>query len=134
MSQYDNMIHSSDLDAFKNSGVIKTASITFSGSVGAGARQNQTTGVIAVDNPDYYQLLFDNSVQHSGKYKNVAMEQGRTAIHETTVGSDLIIEITAVITTAGIEIKGTMFNPYGSTISLNAVTLHFIYMPYEATI
>jgi len=134
MTDYSSKLISSDLDAFKNNGAVLTASFTVSGSPTKGQRLNFTTGAIVVPDPDYYQILYDNSQRHSGKFRSLSLENGRTYIYETTSPSYLGLEMTTVMTATTIEIKGSVFNPYGSTVALQSTVINFRYIPYEATI
>lgn len=133
MSIFDNDIMNSDLDAFKNSGAIRTASFTFSGVIGAGQAASRTTSPITVESPDFAQILFDNSAYHSGKFKNVALELD-TMVHETTMGSDLGIVLSSRVVGNQIFIQGDMFNPYNVPVTLSSTTINFQYIPYEATL
>jgi hypothetical protein len=133
MSIYDGKIMDSDLSAFKNSGVVRTASITFSGSVGAGASVSRETPGLSVASPDFAQILFDNSYYHSGKWKSMALEL-QTLLHENTSPSELVIVLGLRVVGSQVFIRGDMFNPYSYSINIDAVTINFRYMPYEATI
>lgn len=132
MSIYDNEVFNSDVDAYKNSGQIRTASLTFGGSVGAGAAYSATTSLALTDIPDLTQILFDNNVQHSGKYKNLVLE-GITLVHESTRNSYLTIVLSARINGNTIELRGDGFNPYNGAVVIDSTTLNFRYIPYEAT-
>lgn len=132
MSKYDNQIFNSDLDAFKNSGNILDAQLIFSGSVaGGGQMQKETT--IEVENPDFAQLIFDNSAKHSGKFKNVIMER-MTMAHENTNGSELGINFYLKVSGNTVTIGGLLFNPYATSVTLQTTTVNFRYIPYEATL
>lgn len=132
MSIYDNEVFNSDLDAYKNSGQIRTASLTFSGTVGGGQAYSASTSLTLTDIPDLTQILFDNSIQHSGKFKNLILE-GVTLIFETTSSSYLTIGLSARINGNVIELRGDGFNPYAGAVALQSTTLNFRYIPYEAT-
>lgn len=132
MSAYDNHLLNSDLDAFKNSGVIKDASLTFSGTVGAGAEQIQQT-TITVENPDYAQILFDNSNKHSGRFKSMQIV-AYTLVFESTNGSELGVDLTLRISGSQVTVHGRLFNPYSIPVALQSTTINFKYIPYEGTI
>lgn len=133
MSNYDNQVFNSDLDAYKNGGQVRTTSITFSGTVGAGAAYSAVSPVLTLDQtPDIAEILFDNSVMHSGKFKRLPLEQV-TLVNETTFGSQLTIVLTIRIVGNTIQLRGDGFNPYSSAVNLQAMTVNFRYIPYEAT-
>lgn len=132
MSVYDGEVFNSDLDAYKNSGQIRTGSIVFSGNVGAGAAYVATTFITLASIPDLTQILFDNSVQHSGKYKNLILE-GNTLVHESTNNSVLTVTLSARVSGNVVQLRGDGFNPYSVTVSIDSTTINFRYIPYEAT-
>lgn len=134
MSDFRNRLLSSDTDAFKNSGSITEESVTFTGTADSGERVTETTGIIPITNPDYFQVLFDNSYYHSGKFRNMANEGGETSIFETTNNSDLPVDITTVVTADGVELRATVFNLYAGTITFSDMTINFRLITYEATI
>jgi hypothetical protein len=132
MSIYDEALINSDLDAFKNSGAIQTASATLSGNLGAGQRVTATTTPITVTSPDFAQFLFDNSQKHSGKFKNIVLEQ-YTMVYESTNLSELTCELAIIITGTQVSFSASLFNPYAVTVALQSTTINFRYIPYEAT-
>jgi len=121
----------SDLDAYKNAGQIKTASLTISGTLGGGAAASWTTSLTATS-PDMGQMIFDNSIQHFGRYKSMQLVP-YTMINETTNGSLLSGIITQIINGNNITIKVDMMNPYSGAVNLQTTTLNFRYIPFEAT-
>lgn len=133
MSKYDKHLLNSDLDAFKNSGVIQTASLTFSGTLGGGAIMTQTSGAITVPSPDLMSIFFDNSVQHSGKFKNLSLETGSSAVNETTTPGILFAVIDAQVSGNTIQMVAKLFNPYATPVNLQSTTFNFRFVPYEAT-
>lgn len=133
MSKYDKHLLNSDLDAFKNSGVIQTASLTFSGVLGGGAIMTQNSGIITVPSPDLMTILFDNSFYHSGKFKNLSLELGSTSVEETTTPGVLIAVIDAKVSGNTIQMVGKLFNPYATPVNLSSATINFRFVPYEAT-
>lgn len=133
MSKYDKQLMNSDLDAFKNSGIVQTASFTFSGVLGGGAIMTQSSAIITVPSPDFMTIIFDNSVQHSGKFKNINLETGQTAINETTTPGIVLAIIDAKVSGNTIQMIGTIFNPYATPVTLQVTTINFRFMPYEAT-
>jgi hypothetical protein len=132
MSQYDDKLIDSDLDAFKNSGAIQTASLNFGGSVGAGSEMVRTAQLV-LPSIDFYQILFDSSTKHSGKFKSMQIGP-YTLVHESTRDSELGVDLTVIVTGNIITIRGSLFNPYDTSVNLDSTTLNFRYIPYEATI
>lgn len=132
MSQYDNSLIDSDLDAFKNSGVIQTASITFSGNVAAGAQVDRTSTPFSLAEADLAQILFDNSAKHSGKFKNLQLVPF-TMVLENTFASELGVDLRTVVSNGQIYVVGSLFNPYSSVIALQSTTINFRFIPFEAT-
>lgn len=132
MSVYDNSLTNSDLDAFKNSGEVQTASVTFSGNLGAGLRSTLTSTPLAVTSPDFAQFLFDNSQKHSGKFKNIMLER-YTMVRESTSLSELVCELAIISTGTLVSFSASLFNPYAITVALQTTTINFKYIPYEAT-
>lgn len=129
---YQGDIFNSDLDTFKQSGV-ETASVTFSGTVAAGAEQVLSTTPIALDSLDFTQILFDNSYRHSGYYRNLSLENA-TMIHENTMSSELQCNISQLVVGDTVTLKARIQNPYSSTVTLQTTTITFKYIPYQATI
>lgn len=134
MSIYDDLIMTSDLDTYKNSGQILTDSLTFSGVLAGAGSQTQSTSPITVSNLDYLQILFDNSIQHSGKFKSLSLENGLTMIHETTTPSDIVIKMSVIVSGSTIQVTGIIINPYAGAVNLQSTTINLRYIPYEATI
>src|SRR5690349_233166 len=110
MTDYSKVMISSDLDAFKNSGAIQTAALNFSGSVGAGQEIVRTT-VLTVPTVDFYQILFDSSTKHSGRFKSMQIGP-YSLIFESTNGSELSVDLTVIVSGNQITIRGSLFNPY----------------------
>jgi hypothetical protein len=132
MSKYDKDIFNSDLDAFKESG-IQTASVTFSGTVAAGQEVDLATAPLTVDGLDFSQVIFDNSFYHSGKYRNLSLENA-TMINEITNGSQLQANIGMKVVGNQIQFIAQIFNPYSVAITLSTTTINFIYIPYQSTL
>lgn len=133
MSSYANRIFSSDLDAFRSDGVIQTRSITFSGSVAGGATATRTATAFTLTNLDFYQVLFDNSVYSSGKWRDMELEGG-TLVHETTTPSDLSAWFTPVISGNNLTITVTLFNPNAGSVTLQSTTINFRFVAYDSTL
>lgn len=131
-NQYDDIMMDSDLDAYKNSDEIKTGSINFSGSIGAGAEVSQNATPFSVDDLDISEILFDNSVQHSGQFKSLRIVPF-TMVHESTNDSYLGVDLRVVVQGDTITLGGTLFNPYDVPVTLDSTTINFRYIPYEAT-
>ena len=129
---YDDILMSSDLDSFKNDGAILFASITFSGTLAAGAEKVESVSINLPDVPDFSQIVFDNSQKHSGKYKNLILE-GITMCNETTTPSELAAALDIKLSGGSVTLTGKLFNPYGSGVSLQTTTIGFYYIPYIAT-
>ena len=129
MSIYENQIMNSDLDAFRNSGEIKTATLSVSGNLAAGS-----TGIfsdtIEVEGLDLFEMLFDSSTKHSGKFKNVKSER-YTLVEETTNNSELTMLLEISVAGDVITVSGRFFNPYPDTVTLQTTTLNFRCIPYE---
>lgn len=129
---YINEIMNSDLDAFKQSGIL-TGSITFAGSIGAGQEIQLLTNPQTIDSLDFTQILFDNSFYHSGRYRDISLENA-TMINEVTRGSQLQCNVFQKITGNTVQFGGTIFNPYSGAVTLSTTTINFLYVPYQATI
>ncbi|UOF80552.1 hypothetical protein [Caudoviricetes sp.] len=132
MSIYDNSLMDSDLDAFKNAGAIQTTSITMSGVIGAGQRYTVESARLTVTSPDFAQFLFDSSTKHSGKFKNLILEQ-YTMVYESTNLSELTCGLEVRVSGNQIYFVANMFNPYAIAVTLQTTTFNFRYIPYEAT-
>jgi hypothetical protein len=129
---------SDDRDAYKNSGVIQTDSLIFSGNIAGGGEKTVST-TFTIENPDFFQVMFDNNRRHSGKFKNMMSEMmpgigAVTKILETTFGSYIDIFLNAKVNGNVITITGTVFNPDVGTVTLQGTTLNLMFIPYEATI
>lgn len=133
MSMYDGKVMDSDLDAFKNSSVVQTASIVFNGVLGAGARMTRTSAPLPVTSPDFAQILFDNSYYHAGKYKSMQLEL-QTLVHESTFGSEIVCVLSLIVSGNQVYLQGDLISPYGSSVNLDTCTITFRYIPYEATL
>lgn len=132
MSIYDKALINSDLDAFKNTGIIQTSSLQISGGVDAGARLTVTSTPITATSPDFAQFLFDNDQKHLNKFKNILLEQN-TLIYETTTASELTCQLAIIIGNGQVSFSASLFNPYASLVTLQDTTINFRYVPYEAT-
>lgn len=130
--KYQNDIFNSDLDAFKQSG-IQTGSVTFSGTLGAGTEKTLMTSPIELNGLDFSQILFDNSFYHSGRYRNLSLENA-TMINETTRGSQLLCNLGQIINGDTIQLTATLFSPYDGDVTLSTTTINFLYIPYQATL
>lgn len=128
-----NILIDSDLDTHKNSGVIRTAALSFSGTIAAGGEMKRDAS-LSVANIDYGQILFDNNRQHSGKFKEMSLQEGITLVLETTRSSYITVRMFTEIDGNSIKLNGWIFNPYDETITLQSTTINFRYIPYEATI
>jgi len=133
MSSYTDRLFSSDLDAYRTDGNIQTRSVTFSGTLAAGAQTSQTTTAFTLSDLDFHQLLFDNSVYSSGKFRDVTLEGG-TLIHETTAGSDLSAWFEPKVNNGSLTIKVNLFNPSASNVTLQSTTIDFRFVPYDSTL
>lgn len=133
MSDYDNQIFNSDLDGFKNSGSIATRSITPNQVIAAGGEAIITATPFETTSPDLLEILYDNSVYHSGKYKPLKLGQSTAVPDSITSGGDgsgyLFVTVDGNQVTAGIRIN----NPYASPLTVGPVTINFRFIPYEAT-
>jgi len=78
------------------------------------------------------QMVFDNSIQHFGRFKSMTLVP-YTMVNETTNGSQLSVIITQIINGDNITIKADMMNPYSGAVNLQTTTLNFRYIPFEAT-
>lgn len=133
MSDYDDRISSSDLDAFKHAGEIQTVSMTISGTVAGGAEKEVVSSGITLDGLDFNEIVFDNSSKHSGKFHNI--NERITFVLDTTSSVDFSFDLESRISTAGVlSFRAHMLNTTASTLSLQTTTLNFRYVPYEATI
>ena len=129
----DNRLISSDTDAFRNNGTIYTDSITFSGNLAASSTQTQTSNGINVANMDYFQVLYDNSIQSSGKFRDIGLEN-RTYILETTGNSYLLIVLRINVISGVLTITGTVLNAYSSIRALQTTTINIRVVAYDNTI
>lgn len=133
MSQYSDRMFSSDLDAYRSDGVVQVRSVTFTGTVAAGAISTQTATSFTLTNLDFYQILFDNSVYSPTKYRDVNLEGG-TMIHETTSPSDLTAWFETKVNGNTLTISAKLFNPYSMTITLQDTTINFRFVAYDSTL
>lgn len=133
MANYDKKLFDSDLDAFKNSGVILSSSLTFSGTLGGNGIQTQVSTPVIIPEPDLVKILFDNSIQHSGRFKDLALESGLTSVHESTTPTDLTAVLNIQVVGNQIMVVGTIFSPYSTPVSLQTTTINFRFLPFEAT-
>lgn len=131
-NKYDNEILDSDLDAFKQSGIL-TASITFSGTLGVGVEQDQLSASVPLSSVDFAQILFDNSIKHSGKFRDLSLESA-TMVHENTRASELQANLYLKVIDGAIQFGGSIVNPYNGSVTLQSTTINFQYIPYEATV
>lgn len=129
---YVNDIFNSDLDAFKQSGIL-TGSISFSGSIGAGQQSQPTTAPQTINGLDFAQVLFDNSFYHPGRFRNISLENA-TMINEITRGSQLQANVFQIVNGNSIVFGATLFNPYDGAVTLSNTTINFRYVPYQSTI
>lgn len=125
-------IFNSDLDAFKQSG-IKTASVTYSGTLAAGEERVLSTEPITLDSLDFTQILFDNSYYHPGRYRNLSLENA-TMIQENTGPSELTCNTSQLIVGNTVVLQARIQNPYSIDVALATTTINFLYIPYQATI
>lgn len=133
MSSYDDRMFSSDLDAYRSDGNVQTRSITFSGTVLAGQVSSQTTSSFTLSNLDFYQLLFDNSYYHSGKYRDIALENG-TFVLENTSPSPLNAWFEPKINGNSLTVTAKLFNPYAYDVAVQSTTLNFRFVAYDSTL
>ena len=132
MSAYDGQVSNSDLDAFKNPKDIRTGSVTLSGTVGSNGAWEETVTFTDIDNPDLGQIFFDNSLYHSGVFKDAKLELA-TTIRDTTTPSYLIADLWVKINGNNITLGATAFNTYGYSVTITPVTINFRYIPYQGT-
>lgn len=132
MSQYDNQLLNSDLDVFKQQQIL-TASVTFSGTLAAGAESILLTNPIPIDSIDYSQILFDNSFYHPGRYR-MMMQENATLVNETTSPSQLQCNVYQIVDGGNIRLGARIQNPYGVAVNLSTTTINFRYVPYQATV
>lgn len=133
MTDYSNILTSTDLDAYRSDGVIYNDSLTFSGTLGGSDSQVKTTTGFTIPNIDFYQLLFDNSQKHSGKWRDMNLES-RTLILETTSSSELTALIQSTISDNVLTVKAEVFNAYSTSVTLQTTTLNFRFVGYDTTI
>jgi hypothetical protein len=129
---YQNDIFNSDLDAFKQSGIL-TGSITFSGSIAAGGEIDLYTTPQVINSLDFAQVLFDNSYYHPGRFRTLSLENA-TMVNETTRGSQLQVNVFELINGNTIQFGGKLFNPYSGAVTLSTTTINFQYIPFQATL
>lgn len=133
MSDYDNRGYSTDLDAFRSDGNVQTRSVTFSGTLAAGSVQSKTTAIFTLSGLDFYQLLFDNSYYHSGKYRDMSLEDG-TNVLETTSSTPLYVGFEPKVSGNDLIITAKLFNPYADDVSLQSTTINFRFVTYDSTL
>lgn len=133
MSSYDDRMFSSDLDAFRSDGVVQTRSITMSGMVGAGAEYSQTTSAFTLTDMDFYQILFDNSHYHSGKFRDLTLENG-TYILENTSPLELSAWFEPKLNGNDLTITLKLFNPSAIPVTLQSTTINFRFIAYDSTL
>lgn len=132
-TDYGTRQFSSDFDAFKSNGEILDLSITFSGTLGASAMMTRTTST-TISNPDFYQIQFDNSTTHSGKFRRLDLEGGQTLIFESSGGQYLVAIMNVVISGSTVTITGSLLNQYNTGVNIPAAVINFKFIPYISTI
>lgn len=129
---YSEELINSDLDAFKNSSIIRTGAFAFSGVLAGGGQATRTVS-ITLDNADLFVIFYDSSTKHPDKFKPIGQEW-RTLVLETTFGSQLSVDLSYTVTGNLLTIRGVVFNPYSASVALQATTYNFRYIPFEATL
>lgn len=125
-------LFSTDLDAYRSSGIIQTSSLVFSGSVAAGG-EKVVSATFDLVNQDFHQIMFDNSVYSPGKFRDIATEWG-TYIHESTRDSELTINFDSKISGNTLTIQGKIFNLYDESVTLDSTTVGLRFVPYDSTL
>lgn len=133
MSDYDNQITSSDLDAFKHSGALET-DLVVSGNLSSGQQKTYSTSTIEVTDPDYGQFYFDHSDLHEGKFRNLSVDRVAHIYDETNGNYGLILSMEVEVETDGVRFIGKILNPYATPITVRTTTITFRYVPYEDTV
>lgn len=131
MSRYDNVTFTTNLNAFKHSGV-ETTSLTVSGTLAGSGSATFTSGTITVTNPDHTQTTFDNSRKHSGRYRTLVTDKN-TLILETTNNSELTGRVYAEIDGSSVSFALKLLNPNSGNVALQSTTINFRVVPYEST-
>lgn len=124
---------SSDLDAFRSDGTILTTSITFSGNVGIGASQTQTSSSLSLSNGDFYQVLFENSNKHSGKWRELSKEDV-TYILDSNSSVNFVAGLYATISSGNISFTGILPNFSGAILTLQSTVITFRLVAYDSTL
>lgn len=133
MGAYDNRMVSSDLDSYRSDGAVHLRSVTFSGTLGAGAETTRTTAAYTLTDQDFQQILFDNSKYSSGKFRDIALEYG-TYLYETTSSTEIITTFEPRITGDSMTIRCVLKNPYDYDIDLESITINFRFVAYDSTL
>lgn len=133
MSTYTNRLTSSDLDAYRSDGTVYTDSITFTGTVAGSGSQVKTSTGIAVTDLDFYQILFDNSTHHSGKWRVMTLE-GSTFVFASSTSTEEIASLTPKISSGVLYIVGEVFNSSSSSETLQDTTINFRLVAYDSTL
>lgn len=128
---YTNQIFNSDLDTFKNPMGYQEGMLSISGTVASnGIFEDNVT--FTVDNPDFFLTLFDNSLYHSGKYKDIKLELA-TLLRDTTTPSYLVANFYTKISGNTITVGAEAFNPYGYSVTIDSVDINIVLVPYQKT-
>jgi len=131
MSDYDNKVFDSDLDAFKIPSAMQEMTLTLQGTVGSNGIWEDRDSFEVADT-DFGMILFDNSLYHPGKYKDVKIELA-TTVRDTTTPSYLPANIYIKVSGSTITIGAEAINPYAYSATIDSVDLNIKYIPYQGT-
>lgn len=132
MSLYSNRMLSSDLDFYRSDGQVQTRSVVISGNVGAGSQATWTSSAFTLTDQDFQQIMFDNSVYHSGKWRDIHEET--TFVLDTSSGSEFGVGFEPKINGNSLTIVCKLLNTTASTLTLQSTTINFRFVAYDSTL
>lgn len=133
MSVYDKDNANSDLDAFKNSGVIRTGSITINDVIAGGGQLTREIAFTVPDGCDLCQIMYDNSYYHPGKFKDITKDPGTAMRDNTTFNGDGSCYLYTRVQGNQLIVGVWVNNPYAAALTCGPTTYNFRVIPYEAT-
>ena len=134
MTDYSNKLYTSDLDAYRSDGNVDTSlSITFSGTIAASGSATYTSGYFSMTNLDFNEILYDNSIKHSGRYRNFLLEP-ETMVKDNTSGTEFTAYMYAQIISGQMRFVASILNTTASTLTLQTTVVNFRIVGYDSTL
>lgn len=133
MSLYDNQVISSDLDAFKNSGVVLTGSIIINDVIVAAGQLTSEISFNIPDGCDLAQIMYDNSYYHPSKFRDITKNIYTSLRDSTSPGGDGSCYLYTKVQSNKLIVGVWVNNPYSSALTVGPTTYNFILIPYETT-